>query len=59
MTPKEQRGSIGTAPHIPELGTKGVLVVNSTPVSLYPQERAVVQDGSRKTSPPSRRTTWA
>ena len=38
MTPKEQRGSIGTAPHIPELGTKGVLVVNSTPVSLYPRK---------------------
>jgi hypothetical protein len=41
-THEVQRGSIGTAPHIPEFGTKGGWVVNSTPGSLYPQERAMV-----------------
>jgi len=33
-THEVQRGSIGTAPHIPEFGTKGGWVVNSTPRSL-------------------------
>ena len=43
-TPEAQRGSIGIAAHIPEFGTKGVWVVNSTPESLYPQERVMVYD---------------
>jgi len=41
-TPEAQSGSVGIAPHIPDFVTKGVWVVNPTPGTLYPQERAMV-----------------
>jgi hypothetical protein len=53
-TPEAQGGSTRMAPHIPEFVTTGVWVVNPTPGSLYPQERAMVYmvgDADRDTGP--------